>query len=84
MICLDLLFEWLIVCCGGRLRQLEYVVLLSTFILLQVLGVEFGIIAGIVLHVVISKMGYDVGKDEKLNDEGIAITDNGAHAQNNM
>ena len=48
MICVDLMFEWLI---DVRLRVSppEYAVVLSTFALLQVLGVEFGIITGVLL-----------------------------------
>lgn len=69
MICLDLMFEWLIDV-KEKVTPAEYVVLLSTFALLQILGVEFGIIGGIILYVVVQKMGYDVGKDEKLNEDG--------------
>ncbi|KAL9180767.1 hypothetical protein ACHAXT_011220 [Thalassiosira profunda] len=70
MICLDLMFEWLIDV-REKVTQSEYVVLISTFALLQVLGVEFGIIGGVVLYVIIQRMGYDVGRDRKLNEDGI-------------
>lgn len=48
MICVDLLFEWLIDV-RSRVSPPEYAVVISTFALLQVLGVEFGIIAGVLL-----------------------------------
>ena len=48
MICVDLMFEWLIDV-RSRVSPPEYAVVLSTFALLQVLGVEFGIIAGVLL-----------------------------------
>lgn len=63
-ICLDLLFEWLIDV-REKVTSAEYVILLSTFVLLQILGVEFGIIGGVVLYMIIQKLGYDVGKDEE-------------------
>mmetsp|Transcript_2963 Transcript_2963/g.5423 ORF Transcript_2963/g.5423 Transcript_2963/m.5423 type:complete len:709 (-) Transcript_2963:29-2155(-) len=72
MICLDLMFEWLIDV-REKVTSAEYVIVLSTFALLLTLGVEFGIIAGIVLYVIIQRMGYDVGKDEKLNEDDMAI-----------
>jgi len=60
MICLDLMFEWLIEV-KSKVTSAEYVVVLSTFALLQVLGVEFGILAGVFLYLIIQKMGYNVG-----------------------
>eukprot|EP00577_Skeletonema_sp_RCC1716_P008097 CAMPEP_0113438742 /NCGR_PEP_ID=MMETSP0013_2-20120614/38106_1 /TAXON_ID=2843 ORGANISM="Skeletonema costatum, Strain 1716" /NCGR_SAMPLE_ID=MMETSP0013_2 /ASSEMBLY_ACC=CAM_ASM_000158 /LENGTH=754 /DNA_ID=CAMNT_0000329473 /DNA_START=38 /DNA_END=2299 /DNA_ORIENTATION=+ /assembly_acc=CAM_ASM_000158 len=62
MICLDLMFEWLIDV-REKVTPAEYVVVIMTFCLLQVLGVEFGIVAGICLYVVIDKLGFDVGKE---------------------
>lgn len=64
MICVDLMVEWL-VDAREKVTPAEYVIVLSTFALLQVLGVEFGIIAGCVLYFVMQRMGYDVGKDAK-------------------
>ena len=58
MICLDLMFEWLIDV-KEKVTSAEYVVLLSTFGLLQVLGVEFGIISGVVLYFIVQRLGYD-------------------------
>lgn len=68
MICLDLLFEWLIDV-REKVSTAEYVVLLGTFALLQVLGVEFGIIAGILLYLAIKKLGYDLGANEQSEED---------------
>eukprot|EP00579_Thalassiosira_antarctica_P017127 CAMPEP_0201946200 /NCGR_PEP_ID=MMETSP0903-20130614/54294_1 /ASSEMBLY_ACC=CAM_ASM_000552 /TAXON_ID=420261 /ORGANISM="Thalassiosira antarctica, Strain CCMP982" /LENGTH=706 /DNA_ID=CAMNT_0048489295 /DNA_START=102 /DNA_END=2222 /DNA_ORIENTATION=+ len=75
MICLDLMFEWLIDV-REKVTSAEYVIVLSTFALLLTLGVEFGIIAGIVLYVIIQRMGYDVGEDEKLKEDDMDIAKN--------
>lgn len=73
LICLDLMFEWL-VDVRKKVTLAEYVVVLMTFALLQVLGVEFGVLLGACTYVVIQKMGYDVGKNnEKLNEEDMAL-----------
>eukprot|EP00985_Skeletonema_marinoi_P013334 scaffold6584_cov208-Skeletonema_marinoi.AAC.2 len=68
MICLDLMFEWLIDV-REKVTPAEYVVVIMTFCLLQVLGVEFGIVAGICLYVVIDKLGFDVGKEVTTEEE---------------
>ncbi|KAL7546180.1 hypothetical protein ACHAWF_009520 [Thalassiosira exigua] len=73
MICLDLMFEWL-VDVREKVTPAEYVILVSTFALLQVLGVVFGIIAGFVLYIIVEKMGYDVGKDAKLNEDDVTAS----------
>ncbi|KAL7473696.1 hypothetical protein ACHAXS_014188 [Conticribra weissflogii] len=67
MICLDLMFEWLVEV-KSKVTPAEYIVVLSTFALLQVLGVEFGIMAGVVLYLIIQKMGYNVGSNN--NEDG--------------
>jgi len=72
LICLDLMVEWLIDV-REEVTSAEYVILLSTFAFLLMLGVEFGIIAGIVLYLIIQKMGYDVGRNKKLNEDCIAM-----------
>ncbi|KAL3808976.1 hypothetical protein ACHAXA_005168 [Cyclostephanos tholiformis] len=73
MICLDLMFEWLIDV-RGELTSAEYATVLATFALLQILGLEFGIIAGCVLHFAMLRMGYDIGNDESVNmDDAVAI-----------
>jgi SulP family sulfate permease len=60
LICLDLMFEWLIDV-RSKLTSAEYIVVLATFGLLQVLGVEFGILAGVVFYFSLKKMGFAVG-----------------------
>lgn len=71
MISLDLMLKWLIDV-REEVTSTEYIILISTFALLQVLGVEFGIIAGFVINVILGRMGYDVGKNEMLDDVAIA------------
>ena len=68
MICLDLMFEWLIDV-RAKVSAAEYVVLLSTFALLQIVGVEFGIMAGCCIYFVIKKMGYNLGSEQQLNED---------------
>jgi len=72
MICVDLMFEWLIDV-RHQVATAEYVVVLSTFAFCLTFGVEFGIIAGIALHVALDKFGLDVGKGESLNEDGMAM-----------
>lgn len=57
LICLDLMFEWLIDV-RSKMTSSEYAVVLVTFGLLQVLGVEFGILAGVAFHFTLKKIGY--------------------------
>jgi len=70
MICLDLMFEWLIDV-REKVTPAEYVVMLLTFCLLQVLGVEFGILAGICSYVVADRLGFDVGKKDTTEDDDV-------------
>mmetsp|Transcript_1699 Transcript_1699/g.2885 ORF Transcript_1699/g.2885 Transcript_1699/m.2885 type:complete len:734 (+) Transcript_1699:69-2270(+) len=72
MICLDLMFEWLIDV-REKVTPAEYVIVLMTFCLLQVLGVEFGILAGICLYVVVDKLGYDVGKEDTTGENDVMV-----------
>ena len=65
MIALDLIFEWLIDV-REKVTNAEYFILIGTFVLLQILGVEFGIIGGCLLYVAMQKMGYDLGKEEQI------------------
>lgn len=73
MICLDLMFEWLIDV-RREITSAEYATVLATFALLQMLGLEFGIIAGCILHLAMRKMGFDIGNDELANEDDMAIT----------
>jgi len=76
LICLDLMFEWLIDV-RGRVTPAEYVIVLGTFALLQVLGVAFGIVGGCVLYLVVRRAGYDVGSADNTNEDELAIADYG-------
>lgn len=72
LICLDLMFEWLIDV-RSKMTSAEYVVVLATFSLLQVLGVEFGILAGVIVYFVLKKMGLDVGREEGKSGDDAAV-----------
>ena len=60
MICFDLISEWLWDV-RWKLTTTEYAICLSTFVLIQCLSVEYGIVAGVALYVVMKKAGCDVG-----------------------
>lgn len=60
MICIDLMYEWLWDV-RHKLTTAEYIVCLSTFGLIQVLKVEYGILAGVLLYVACRKMGLNMG-----------------------
>lgn len=77
MICLDLMLEWLWDV-REKVTSAEYGIVLSTFVLLQVLGVEFGILCGCMLYVAMRKMGFDLGNniisiELESNDKGAAL-----------
>jgi MFS superfamily sulfate permease-like transporter len=57
MICIDLMYEWLWDV-RTRLSKTEYLVCLATFILIQLLSVEYGILAGVALHQVCQRLGW--------------------------
>lgn len=61
MISIDLMVEWLWDV-RDRLRPVEYAICLSTFSLIQLLGVEYGIFAGVGLYVACRWSGLDVGR----------------------
>jgi len=60
MICVDLMYEWL---WDVRLKltRTEYVICLSTFVFIQFLTVEYGIVAGVALYLACKKLGFDIG-----------------------
>ena len=60
MICIDLMVEWLWHV-RHRFTTAEYMLCLSTFGLIQWLNVEYGIVAGIVLYLVLQQAGCNVG-----------------------
>ncbi|CAJ1969406.1 unnamed protein product [Cylindrotheca closterium] len=61
MICLDLMYDWLWDI-RTKVTKAEYLIGLATFVLIQLLEVEYGIIAGVILYVVCRKAGVDVGE----------------------
>lgn len=69
MICVDLMFEWLWHV-RHRLPPAEYVICLATFVLIQLMGVEYGIFAGVLLYLGAGKLGFHVGpkKEEPAED----------------
>jgi SulP family sulfate permease len=61
MICIDLMYEWLWDF-RNKVTVAEYILGLTTFGLIQVLGVEYGIIAGIAVYWVCRQLNFDVGE----------------------
>lgn len=61
MICIDLMHEWLWDV-RTKISPAEYVICLATFILIQFIGVEYGIIVGVILYLICLKLGVDVGE----------------------
>jgi len=68
MICVDLMFEWLWDV-RTRLTPVEYTICLCTFGLIQVIGVEYGILAGVGLFLLAKKCGLDIGEAKLMIDE---------------
>lgn len=60
MIATDLMCEWLWES-RDKMTSAEFVVNVSTFCLIHVLGVQYGILAGLTLYALCSKLGMDVG-----------------------
>ena len=73
MICVDLIVEWL---WEVRLKMThaEYGVAVGTFALIMALGVEWGILAGIALYIVCSKVGLDMGGSTDKTGADVEIT----------
>jgi len=61
MICIDLMYEWLWEF-RTKVTVAEYIIGLSTFGLIQYLGVEYGIIAGVAVYVFCRQLNIDVGE----------------------
>jgi SulP family sulfate permease len=61
MICVDLMYEWLWEV-RSKLTGAEYLICLATFCLIHILGVEYGIIAGVVVYAICYKLGINVGE----------------------
>ncbi len=71
MICVDLMYEWLWEF-RTKVTTGEYVVGLSTFGLIQWLGVEYGILAGLGLYILTRQLGIDVGEAKMATNESEA------------
>jgi len=76
MICIDLMYEWLWEF-RTKVTTAEYIVALATFGLIKVMGVEYGIVAGVVVYVICRQLKIDVGElkevyhiDEDDDEEG--------------
>ena len=61
MICIDLMYEWLWDV-RKTITTAEYVLSLSTFVLIQVFDVECGILGGVGLYALCWKAGFNVGE----------------------
>lgn len=68
MICLDLMIEWLWDF-RTKVTIAEYIIGLSTFGLIQWLGVEYGILAGVVMYIACRQLGIPVGELKMVTDE---------------
>ena len=70
MICVDLMVEWLWDV-RKKLSKSEYFIALATFVLIQFLSVEYGILGGVILHFILLKLGFNVNssRDEKIQGE---------------
>lgn len=64
MICVDLMYEWLWDV-RNKVTPVEYMVCLATFGLIQVAGVEYGILLGVVVFLLCQRLGFDVGNQRQ-------------------
>ena len=83
MICVDLIVEWL---WEVRLKmsKAEYSVAISTFLLIMILGVEWGILAGICIYVAFDKVFHlDMGDDNGNANDHIDANDT-THKEHNL
>ena len=68
MICVDLTYEWLWDI-RTKVTVAEYIILLLTFAMIHLLGVEYGIIAGIAIYVACRQLGADLGEHTMVKPE---------------
>lgn len=73
MICADLLWEWLWDV-REKVTRAEYVVAWGTFILIQILGVEYGIVAGVLMFVGMKKAGFNMGDEDSEEERDSLMT----------
>lgn len=69
MICIDLVYEWLWEF-RTKVTVAEYIIGLSTFGLIQFLGVEYGIIAGVVVYFICRRFKINVGDLKEIRSVG--------------
>jgi MFS superfamily sulfate permease-like transporter len=82
MICVDLMYEWLWDI-RHKVTRAEYCICLTTFGLIQLLSVEYGILAGVAVYFVCRKVGVNVGELRVVTTELVtADTCNGAACRN--
>jgi MFS superfamily sulfate permease-like transporter len=82
MICVDLMYEWLWDI-RHKVNRAEYCICLATFGLIQLLSVEYGILAGVAVYFVCRKLGVNVGELRVVTTESAtADTSNGAACSN--
>eukprot|EP00977_Amphora_coffeiformis_P010346 scaffold2418_cov175-Amphora_coffeaeformis.AAC.2 len=68
LICVDLVYEWLWQV-RDKVTAVEYVICLSTFGLIQIAGVEYGILLGVALYLALRKTGFDVGNKSDASEQ---------------
>lgn len=68
MICLDLMIEWLWDF-RTKVTAAEYTIGLTTFGLIQWLGVEYGILTGVAIYITCRQLGVPVGDLKMVTDE---------------
>lgn len=78
MICIDLVYEWLWEF-RTKVTVAEYIIGLSTFGLIQFLGVEYGIIAGVVVYFICRRFKINVGDLKEIR----SVEENHDHDNNN-
>jgi MFS superfamily sulfate permease-like transporter len=61
MICIDLMYEWLWDI-RNKVTIAEYIIGLATFVLIQIIGVEYGILAGVIIYLICYRIGVNVGE----------------------
>ena len=84
MICIDLMYEWLWEF-RNKVTPAEYLIGLSTFGLIQFLGVEYGIVAGVAVYVLCRQLKIDVGELKQVyieeDDDGKNVEGGGHHLE---
>jgi len=68
LICVDLLYEWLWQV-RDKVTAVEYVICLSTFGLIQIAGVEYGMLLGVALYLALLKTGFNVGNKSDASEQ---------------